>query len=104
MSLQDLMCVAECNVLSGTRLAPATEIVRPAGYTRHDVRIARILTLSQLIGRPISISYLDSCDVRALPVILERLELIWQHRAQRRSFKDWRSYVPAWWQRPDVHH
>lgn len=62
------------------------EIRHPAAYSRHDLRIARILALSDVLGRPISISYLDSCDVRALPLILERLEAECRRRARRATF------------------
>ena len=43
-------------------------------FSRHESRLARILELAHAQGIAISVSYLDSCDVRALPVILERLE------------------------------
>jgi hypothetical protein len=71
------------------------EIVLPRGYSRHDARIARIMAISQSLGAPISVSYLDSCDVRALPLILERLE----RRAQRHRAILGHPLTIAWWQR-----
>jgi hypothetical protein len=45
-----------------------------AFWVRYVDRIARIHTLSRYIGRPLSYEYLQSCDVRSLPVLLEDLE------------------------------
>ena len=48
--------------------------VTGGGAWRHEARIARILGLSEALGTPISVAYLDSCDVRELPPILTRLQ------------------------------
>ena len=43
-------------------------------WPRYSERIARIHTLSRLSKQPLSYEYLYSCDVRALPVLLDDLE------------------------------
>lgn len=69
------------------RRGPSTggEIPSLDAVSRHDLRIARILTLAGLLGMPLSVSYLDSCDVRALPVILEQLEGRYRRWAERHA-------------------
>lgn len=67
---------------SSATLAAAAPIV-----SRHEARIARILTLCKALEVPVSVSYLDSCDVRALPVLLERLERLERRRARRWAFR-----------------
>jgi hypothetical protein len=42
--------------------------------SRFEQRITRIHTLSEALALPLSREYLYSCDVRALPVLLEQLE------------------------------
>ncbi len=48
--------------------------------SRHDECIDRIVALAQAVNRPISREYLLSCDVRALPTLLE-----WLKRGQGRG-------------------
>lgn len=55
---------------SSAWFAPITD----TGATRHEARLARILQLSDALGTPASVSYLDSCEVRELPLILARLQ------------------------------
>lgn len=67
------------------RLEASSRLVHHLGPSRHEERIARILALSEELGAPMSIAYLDSCDVRALPVILEHLEA----KRRRRRTMPW---------------
>ena len=65
----------------GAWLSPVTD----GSAWRHEARIARILGLSEALGTPISVAYLDSCDVRELPPILARLQEQYRRAGGRRA-------------------
>lgn len=64
----------------GAWLAPITD----RSAWRHEARIASILGLSEALGTPISVAYLDSCDVRELPPILARLQVQYRRAGRHR--------------------
>jgi len=75
-------------------LSSPTSIVDPCAWLvsvtdgaawRHEARIARILGLSEALGTPISVAYLDSCDVRELPPILACLQEQYRRARCRRA-------------------